>query len=98
MKWGNDMKNYKNKKGNKNQSVDITQFEMGISKSNYLDNVIGTIEACEILKIDKSYLRKLVAKGEFESWEYKDIGRFKIFLKSSIEDRKNKFKRYKKEK
>ena len=63
-----------------------------------MERVIGVQEACEILNIDTSYLHKLIKKGEFEDWEYKVIGKFKVFLRTSIENRKDTFKTYTKRK
>lgn len=83
-------------KQKENIDIEINQYMMGINKSNFLKEIIGNKEACEILNIDNSYLNKLVKKGEFEAWEYKNMGRFKVFLKSSIVARRGKFKEYKK--
>ena len=88
----------KNNKKNKKYDIHIDQAEFGITKRNYLERVIGVQEACEILNIDTSYLHKLIKKGEFENWEYKAIGKFKIFLRTSIENRKDTFKTYTKRK
>ena len=69
-----------------------------VSDNEYLDRIIGVTEASKILDIAPGYLRSLILKGEFENWEFKKLGKNIILLKDSVERRKGKFKKYKKEK
>lgn len=62
-----------------------------VEKKNYLDNVISSQEASELLNISDGYLRQLVLKGEFQAWEYKKFTRAILFYKDSILIRMNKF-------
>lgn len=62
------------------------------TREEYLTNIVTLSQASEILGISDAYLRQLILNGEFESWEYLKSGRVTIFLKESIDLRKNKFK------
>lgn len=74
---------------------DIDQSEI-FSKRELLNQVITTTEASQILKVDTSYLIKLIQKGEFEDWEYRKTGKVILFRRGSIESRAGKFKSWKK--
>ncbi|MGL5711543.1 MAG: hypothetical protein ACRCX2_00870 [Paraclostridium sp.] len=72
--------------------MDKTQF-IYTTRENYLDNIVNIKQASEMLNITDGYLRQLVLKGEFETWEYKKFDRAIIFIKESIESRADKFKK-----
>lgn len=76
----------------KADKIDINQI-MYTTRKEYLTQILTLTEASEELEISDGYLRQLVIKGEFESWEFKKVGRVTIFLKESIERRKTKFKK-----
>lgn len=77
----------------KADKIDINQI-MYTTRKEYLTQILTLTEASEELEISDGYLRQLVIKGEFESWEFKKVGRVTIFLKESIERRKTKFKKW----
>ena len=77
------------------KSVDIDQYEM-ITKREHLNTVITSTEASQILNVDKSYLAKLIKKGEFEHWEYRKTDKVILFRKDSILAREGRFKTKKK--
>lgn len=67
-----------------------------VSDEEYLDRIVSVSEASEILGVSDGYLRALILKGEFKSWEYRKLGKNLILLKDSVESRKGKFKKYNK--
>lgn len=70
----------------KTQSIIVFQDEL-------VHKVITSTEASEILNITDSYMRKLVARGEFEPWEYRKTSKVLLFNKESITSRVDKFKK-----
>lgn len=71
--------------------MDKTQ-SMIVFKDELIHKVITSKEASEILNVTDSYIRKLVAKGEFEEWEYRKTSKAILFNKESIVSRMGKFK------
>jgi hypothetical protein len=67
-----------------------------VSDREYLNEIISTKEASEIMGITQGYLRTLILAGEFKSWEYKKVGKSIVLLKNRVLARKDKFKGNKK--
>ena len=78
-----------------NKDLYIDKIGM-ITKRGLLNEVITSTEASTLLKVDKSYILKLIKKGEFEDWEYRKTDKVVLFNKSSIVNRIGKFKSRKK--
>lgn len=70
----------------KTQSIIVFQDEL-------IHKIITSKEASELLGVTDSYIRKLVAKGEFQDWEYRKTSKVILFNKDSIIGRVNKFKK-----